>query len=126
MSSEGDSSHGNDPQAGTSSEGITSRQFHTTTSSANQQIMSKLRSPVADKFLRIELDLCMQINCLSFSAPVQYVYSPIEYAFELHSQYVRKFCNSTKKVLFLGMNPGPWGMCQTGVRMSCFQSVHLP
>lgn len=46
---------------------------------------------------------------------VEYVYNPLEYASELHNQYLRKYCDSTKKLLFLGMNPGPWGMCQTGV-----------
>lgn len=72
---------------------------------------------VAEQLLRIELELCAQLQSLNFSSPVEYVYSPIEYAFNLHAQFVRKFCNSFKKVLFLGMNPGPWGMSQTGVRV---------
>ena len=73
---------------------------------------------ISERLLQIELDLCTEVNTLNFSQPVEYVYSPIEYAFNLHAKFVKKFCNSTKKVLFLGMNPGPWGMSQTGVRNS--------
>lgn len=76
------------------------------------------QNSISERLLRIELELCAEVNALSFSKPVEYVYSPIEYAFNLHALFVRKFCNSTKKVLFLGMNPGPWGMSQTGVRNS--------
>lgn len=69
---------------------------------------------VPDKLLSIEKELCTKLR-ISFPSPVQYVYNPLEYAFETHAMYVRKYCTGTKKILFLGMNPGPWGMSQTGV-----------
>lgn len=72
-------------------------------------------SYIAEKLLQIELDLVSKINTLNFNKPVDYIYSPVEYAFETHSNFVKTYCNSTKKVLFLGLNPGPWGMSQTGV-----------
>ncbi len=43
------------------------------------------------------------------------VYDPTCYAREPHEQYLRRYANGTKRVLLLGMNPGPWGMAQTGV-----------
>lgn len=52
---------------------------------------------------------------LGFAAPVTHVYDPIEYAAAAHRTYVRRFAGSRKKVVFLGMNPGPFGMAQTGV-----------
>jgi single-strand selective monofunctional uracil DNA glycosylase len=44
-----------------------------------------------------------------------YVYNPLEYAWETHSQYLRRYVRRGASVLFLGMNPGPFGMAQTGV-----------
>lgn len=44
-----------------------------------------------------------------------HVYNPLGYARNPGEQYVERYGNSRKEVLFLGMNPGPWGMAQTGV-----------
>jgi len=52
---------------------------------------------------------------LKFTAPVAFVYNPLDYAWPAHETYLRKFGNSRKRVLFLGMNPGPFGMAQTGI-----------
>jgi len=52
---------------------------------------------------------------LRFGPPVSHVYNPLEYARESHERYVSRFANSPKRVLMMGMNPGPWGMAQTGV-----------
>lgn len=52
---------------------------------------------------------------LRFRAPVAMVYNPLEYAWAAHEAYLREFGQSPKRVLFLGMNPGPFGMAQTGV-----------
>src|SRR5262249_40595405 len=43
------------------------------------------------------------------------VYNPLEYAWPAHEQYLRRFAATRKEVIFLGMNPGPFGMTQTGV-----------
>jgi single-strand selective monofunctional uracil DNA glycosylase len=74
---------------------------------------------VSHRLLSIELLQCVKLNALLFCDPVEYIYNPLEYAYDVHSNFVHKFCTSTKKILFLGMNPGPWGMSQTGVRYSC-------
>jgi single-strand selective monofunctional uracil DNA glycosylase len=59
--------------------------------------------------------LCETVGRLHFSAPVTHVYNPLDYAWKPHQQYLRKFGGGRKRVIFLGMNPGPFGMAQTGV-----------
>jgi single-strand selective monofunctional uracil DNA glycosylase len=71
---------------------------------------------IPHRLLSIELQQCDKLNDILFSSPVEYIYNPLEYAYDMHSNFVHKFCTSRKKILFLGMNPGPWGMSQTGVR----------
>ena len=51
----------------------------------------------------------------SFGAPVTHVYNPLDYARAPHDIYLERFASSPRRVLLLGMNPGPWGMAQTGV-----------
>lgn len=60
---------------------------------------------------------------LQFSAPVSYVYNPLDYAAAAHATYLRRFANSKKRIVFLGMNPGPFGMTQTGVPFGEIPSV---
>ena len=54
-------------------------------------------------------------NTLNFGEPVTHVYNPLEYAWAAHEQYISRAASGKKKVVFLGMNPGPFGMAQTGV-----------
>ena len=51
----------------------------------------------------------------SFQEPVTHVYNPIDYAWDVHVEYIRRYGSSRKRIVFWGMNPGPWGMVQTGV-----------
>ncbi|MGC4015409.1 MAG: single-stranded DNA-binding protein [Luteolibacter sp.] len=59
--------------------------------------------------------LAAALDGVVFSAPVSHVYNPLDYAREPHEMYLRKYGAGKKRVLFLGMNPGPFGMAQTGV-----------
>lgn len=52
---------------------------------------------------------------LEFAPPVALTYNPLEYAWEPHVMYIERYAATTKKNLILGMNPGPFGMAQTGV-----------
>ena len=53
---------------------------------------------------------------LRFGAPVTHVYNPLAYAARSHDDYLARFAaGGGKRVVFLGMNPGPFGMAQTGV-----------
>lgn len=65
------------------------------------------------------------MSSLSFAAPVAYTYNPLEYAWAGHEAYVRRFATGPKKVLYLGMNPGPFGMAQTGVPFGEIAAVTL-
>lgn len=59
--------------------------------------------------------LCNAVGSLRFSAPVTHTLNPLDYAWAPHEQYLRKFGIGKKRVVFLGMNPGPFGMVQVGV-----------
>ena len=52
---------------------------------------------------------------LNFGAPVTHVYNPLAYAANPHAEYLRRYAGGRKRVLFVGMNPGPWGMAQSGI-----------
>ncbi len=54
-------------------------------------------------------------SALTFSRPVSHVYNPLQYAWQPHRSYLERFGGNKKKAVFLGMNPGPFGMAQTGV-----------
>lgn len=55
------------------------------------------------------------IQELDFLHEYSWVYNPLEYASSPRNTYLERFGSGPKRVLFLGMNPGPWGMAQTGV-----------
>ncbi|KAG7202600.1 hypothetical protein KM043_009790 [Ampulex compressa] len=81
----------------------------------NRELTLELPIAIPDKLLSLEYALSIKLQRIKFRLPVEYVYNPVEYAYEVHAMYIKKYCNGTKKILFLGMNPGPWGMSQTGV-----------
>ncbi len=59
--------------------------------------------------------LCEELAPLRFSRPVTHVYNPLAYARAAHELYVSRFGHTKKRVLLMGMNPGPFGMAQTGI-----------
>ncbi|CAG2210943.1 SMUG1 [Mytilus edulis] len=67
------------------------------------------------QFLEAEKRLCQHLKMISFGEPVSHIYNPLVYAFETHLKFLKTFCTSDKSVLFLAMNPGPFGMSQNGV-----------
>ena len=44
-----------------------------------------------------------------------WIYNPLDYAWAAHEQYIRRYAQASCEVVLVGMNPGPWGMAQTGV-----------
>jgi len=65
--------------------------------------------------------LSRDVSRLRFAAPVARVYDPLDYARRPYAAYLDAYARSKKRVVFLGMNPGPFGMAQTGVP---FGDVH--
>jgi single-strand selective monofunctional uracil DNA glycosylase len=52
---------------------------------------------------------------LKFHGPVTHVYNPLIYARKPHDMYLRQYGRPPKEIVLVGMNPGPWGMAQTGI-----------
>lgn len=67
------------------------------------------------KLLESTRRLNERLGGLDFGPPVAWVYRPLEYAWDAHAEYLRRYGQGSKRVVFLGMNPGPFGMAQTGV-----------
>ena len=80
-------------------------------------------NPDMDRLGSIMTDLVGQLRHLRFGPPVTHVYNPLEYAQESLRQYHTKFAYTPKEIVLLGMNPGPWGMAQTGVPFGEIQAV---
>jgi len=60
-------------------------------------------------------DLVAALDPLTFSEPVTHVYNPLIYARTAWDVYCDTYGQGRRKVLALGMNPGPFGMSQVGV-----------
>jgi single-strand selective monofunctional uracil DNA glycosylase len=56
-----------------------------------------------------------RVERLRFEPPTAYVYDPLVYAWEPHEAWLRRWMSAPREVLLVGMNPGPFGMAQTGV-----------
>jgi len=70
---------------------------------------------IDDQLIGAARRLADTVDGFTFAEPTTHVYNPLRYAWASHEQYIRKHGNSQKKVVFMGMNPGPFGMAQTGV-----------
>ena len=69
----------------------------------------------AEKAIRAARQLARSVDDLTFASPVTHVYNPLSYAWRSHRRYLQQLAPDGCRVLLLGMNPGPWGMAQTGV-----------
>jgi single-strand selective monofunctional uracil DNA glycosylase len=67
--------------------------------------------------------LAREVDALWFGPPVTHVYNPLRYAGAAHREYLRRYARNKKRIVFLGMNPGPYGMAQTGVPFGEVQLV---
>lgn len=70
---------------------------------------------VAAALIAAAREVSVRLSRLSFGPPISHVYDPLRYAWSGHECYLRRYAASARKILFLGMNPGPFGMVQTGV-----------
>ena len=67
--------------------------------------------------------LVAELKQLRFAPPVTHIYNPLEYAEKAHSLYLSRFGEKKGRILLMGMNPGPWGMAQTGIPFGEIESV---
>ena len=59
--------------------------------------------------------LARTVQGLRFGPPTACVYNPLVYARRPHEAYLGRYAKQGVDTLLVGMNPGPWGMAQTGV-----------
>lgn len=71
--------------------------------------------PLNQKFWKLEQEMYRELLELRFTSPVTHTYNPLDYAAQTHQCYLDSYLDSPKRVMFFGMNPGPYGMAQTGV-----------
>ncbi len=67
------------------------------------------------ELVQIARRLRTEVAALRFASPVACVYDPLEYAWAPHREYLERYGAGHPRVLLVGMNPGPFGMVQTGV-----------
>ncbi len=69
----------------------------------------------ASPLVALATRLSNDVDRLTFAPPVECTYNPLRYAWEPHRAYLERFGSAPKRTIFLGMNPGPYGMAQVGV-----------
>lgn len=67
------------------------------------------------KLIESTRKLADDLRDLEFSPPVAYVYRTLDYTWAAQQEYLERYGKGKKRIVFLGMNPGPFGMAQTGV-----------
>ena len=77
--------------------------------------MAATTTGARQKVIKAARALSKDVGSLSFGDPVTHVYNPLDYAWKAHRAYLMRVNDGGSRVVFLGMNPGPWGMAQTGV-----------
>lgn len=78
---------------------------------------------VAEVLIEAARQLSVALTPLCFAAPVTHVYNPLDYAWAPHAHYLRRYGAGPRRVVFLGMNPGPFGMVQCGVPFGEIEAV---
>lgn len=74
-----------------------------------------MKNETSDACIAAATRLADRVDGQHFAEPTAYIYNPLRYAWAGHRAYLELSAGSTKGVMFLGMNPGPFGMAQTGV-----------
>lgn len=73
--------------------------------------------------MQISDKLIEELAELRFGPPVTHVYNPLLYARAPHDLYLARYGKGPREAVFFGMNPGPYGMVQTGVPFGDIPSV---
>lgn len=74
-----------------------------------------MATAIANQMIASAQQLSQSVDELSFAEPVVWVYNPLNYGWSAHEDYLVQCASNRKKYLFVGMNPGPFGMLQTAV-----------
>ncbi|XP_017047177.1 single-strand selective monofunctional uracil-DNA glycosylase [Drosophila ficusphila] len=95
-------------------------------SSTNEGNISEFfLQPLWSKFYMMEVKLNEELDKLTPPPNITCIYNPIVYASQLHCDYLRCYLDGPKKLVFIGMNPGPNGMAQTGIPFGNVRTVKV-
>jgi len=72
-------------------------------------------SATGRELLEAAREMSAALAALQFEAPVTHIYDPLQYAWAPYEAYITRYGGGRKRFVLLGMNPGPFGMMQTGV-----------
>ena len=78
-------------------------------------MVESISEQLKDAALRLSEDCDRGINRILKHKLVAHVTNPLDYAWAYHEQFIDKWSVFGATTLLLGMNPGPYGMAQTGV-----------
>jgi len=79
-------------------------------------LMRKARGRAAMRLLDAAAKLRDEVDAMRFGGRVALTYNPLHYAWQPHAHFVSRYgADEPRAIVLLGMNPGPWGMAQTGV-----------
>ena len=67
------------------------------------------------RLIEISRRLADEVDALRFAPPTAHVYNPLRYARAPHEAFLERYGRDAKEIVLVGMNPGPFGMAQTGV-----------
>jgi single-strand selective monofunctional uracil DNA glycosylase len=85
--------------------------------------LPNVSAPASAQLVEAAKRLRTRAGRLRIAPPVTCVYNPLDHAWAAHEAYLRRYGCGRKRVIFLGMNPGPFGMVQTGVPFGEITSV---
>ena len=78
-------------------------------------MVESISEQLKDAALRLSEDCNRGINRIMKHKSVAHVTNPLDYAWAYHEQFIEQWSEFGATTLLLGMNPGPYGMAQTGV-----------
>ena len=78
-------------------------------------MVESISEQLKDAALRLSEDCNRGSSRILRHKSVAHVTNPLDYAWAYHEQFLDKWSGFGAKTLLLGMNPGPYGMAQTGV-----------
>ena len=78
-------------------------------------MVESISKQLKDAALRLSEDCNRGINRIMKHKSVAHVTNPLDYAWAYHEQFIEQWSEFGATTLLLGMNPGPYGMAQTGV-----------
>jgi single-strand selective monofunctional uracil DNA glycosylase len=67
------------------------------------------------RLVNVSRNLSNEVEKIPTKKAAAFTYNPLSYARIPHELYLSRYGTGKKEVLLLGMNPGPFGMAQTGV-----------